>query len=181
MISRPALWVAGAAILAAGVLINVQGRKLADARAALATEQRDRAAERAIMERYSSEQLARFRATEHNWHEVQDENARLARMARDRAALDAASAGAAGQRLRERASTLAACSGPAGNPAAVAAGPAASAPGDVLADMLGRLESAGRIVAEFADAAAINGEQCAADYQALRKGPAKAPDGAMAH
>jgi predicted phage gp36 major capsid-like protein len=174
---KAALWAAGAALAASLAFGTMQTLRLASARTALASEQRDRAAERMQMEQAAREQAERFRATEHDWQEAQRENSILARKARELAALDAAAAGAAGGRLHDRAAALAAaCRGPARNPAAVAGGPAASAPGDVLANMLGRLDEAGRIVARYADSASISGEQCAADYQALRKGRAEAVD-----
>ena len=174
---KAALYVAGAALIGVGALFGVQTVRLSEARAALASEQRDRAADRARMEQAARNQAEQFRATEHQWQEAQRENANLARMARDRAALDADAAGAAGDLLRDRAAALAAgCRGPSRGAAAVTASAAASSPGDVLADMLGRLDAAGRIVARFADSASISGEQCAADYQALRKGRAEATD-----
>ena len=177
---KAALWAAGAALVAAGALVAVQTVRLAEARTALSGEQRDRANERTRMEQAAREQAEQFRATEHDWQEAQRENAILARKARDLAALDAAAAGAAGGRLRERAAALAAaCRDPARGAAAVAASAAASSPADLLVDVLGRLDEAGRIVARYADRASISGEQCAADYQALRKGRAEATDRAM--
>lgn len=153
-----------------------QMSRLADARASLATEQRDRAveqrdraAERTRMEAAAREQAERFRAIEQGWNDAQRENERIARKARDLAAQDVAAAAGAGERLRERAAVVAAaCRGPARDPVTVAAGAAASAPGDVLVDVLGRLDEAGRLIAAYADSARISAEQCAADYEALR-------------
>jgi len=177
---KAALWAAGAALAAAVALAGVKAVQLSEARAALASEQRDRAAEHARMEQAAREQAERFRATEQEWKDAQDENAVVARKARDLATLDAAAADSAAGRLRDRAAALAAgCRGPARSAAAVAAGPAASTPGDLLADVLGRLDEAGRIVARYADSASISGEQCAADYQALRKARAEATDRAL--
>lgn len=166
------LWIAGAV---ASVLISfgtVQTVRLANTRTALAQEQRDRKADVARLEQAAREQVERFRATETAWKNAQNENALLARKARELAAVDAAAAGDAAGRLRQRVATLAAtCREPARDPAAVAAGPAASAPGDLFAELLSRMDAAARLVVAYADAASISAEQCAADYTALtRKG-----------
>jgi len=169
LVARWALWGGCAVCAALGAFAGWQTLRLADARAALAVEQRDRAADRAHLEAAARDQADRFRATEQAWRDAQNENATLARRARDLAAQHADDAVAAAGRLRERAAVVAAaCRPTARDPAAVAAGPAASSPGDLLADVLGRLDEAGRLVARFADAASISGEQCAADYEALR-------------
>jgi hypothetical protein len=171
------LWVACAAFAALSLFAGRQTLRLADARTALATEQRDRAADRTRMEAAAREQVERFRADEQGWRDAQHENERLARKARDLAAQGAAAADAAGAGLRQRAAVVAAaCRRPAGNPAAVGIGPAASAPGDLLVDVLGRLEGAGRQLARYADAARISSEQCAADYQALKRKAAPRPE-----
>ncbi len=169
---KATLYVAGAALVAAGAFAAVQTLRLSNARVSLVNEQRSRAAERAQLEEAARAQAERFRATEHDWQEAQRENELIARKARDLAAVDASAAGAAAGRLRERAASLAAaCRGPSRDSAAVVAGPAASAPGDLLADVLGRLDAAGRLVAGYADTVSIASEQCAADYESLRKGP----------
>lgn len=174
--SAPALWVAGSAVAAALAFGGVQSVRLAGANSQLATEKLARAAERATLQQAARDQAERFLTTEHDWQDTQHENAILARKARDLATVGAAAADAAGGRLRDRAATVAAaCRRPAADPAAVAAGPAASSPGDLLADVLGRLDAAGRLVAAYADAAAVNGEQCAADYQTLRSAPKENP------
>lgn len=167
---KAALYVVGAALVAAGAFAAVQTVRLSNTRVSLVNEQRSRAAERAQSDEAARAQAERYRATEHDWQEAQRENEILARKARDLAAVDAAAAGAAAGRLRDRAAAFAAaCRGPARDSAAVAAGPAASTPGDLLADVLGRLDAAGRVVAAYADTVSIASEQCAADYQALKK------------
>lgn len=177
---KVAVWMACAAVVALVALGAAQTARLSSARLALAGEQRDRATERVSMEQAARAQAERFRATEQEWKDAQNENAVIARKARDLANLGAAAADGASERLRDRAAILAAaCRGPARSAAAVAAGSAASAPGDVLADMLGRLGEAGRIVARYAESASISGEQCAADYQALRKARTEAIDRAV--
>ena len=79
-----------------------------------------------------------------------------------RARLDAAAAGRAADSLRGHVATLAQqC---AATPAGSASGAGA---GDVLADMLGRLEAAGRELAAEADRARAAGAACERSYDAL--------------
>lgn len=85
-----------------------------------------------------------------------------ARQARDTAAAADAVAG----RLREHAASLAARAS-ACNSAAAPIGPPASAPGDLLADMLRRLEASGRELAAEADRRGVAGGECAERYRAL--------------
>lgn len=86
--------------------------------------------------------------------------------ARLAAEADARAARASADRLRQRAAELAAsCS--ARDPSPAASSPAASAPGDVLADMSVRLEEAGRELARYADEARIAGQLCERSYRAL--------------
>ena len=164
-----AFWVIGAALAAAAGFGAVQTLRLAQARAALAEEQRDHAATVAKLQQAAREQAEQMRATEREWRAAQHENAVIARKAREQAAADAAAADAAAGRLRDRFTALAAtCHSAAGDSAAVSAGPAAGTPADLLADVLGRMDQAARRIAAYADAASISGEQCAADYQALK-------------
>ena len=96
------------------------------------------------------------------FQEAQD----AAHQARLAAEADARAARSAADRLRVRAAELAAsCS--ARDPAPAASSPAASAPGDVLADMSVRLEEAGRELARYADEARIAGQLCERSYRAL--------------
>jgi hypothetical protein len=86
-----------------------------------------------------------------------------AQTAKAKAQASAASAAAASVRLRQRADSIAAsCS-----PGPAAAGPAASSPGYLLADMLGRLDSAGRELAAIADERGIAGQACERAYKSL--------------
>ena len=182
----PVLWIGGVALACVAGFAGVQSMHLANARTdlanartALAKSEQARAEERERGARAAREQVEQFRATEQEWRDAQNENALVARKARDLAAAGAAAADANAGRLRDRAAALAAaCRRTAEDSSAVAAGPAASAPGDVLANMLGRLESAGRVIARYADDASISGEQCAADYATVRTaapGPIAAP------
>lgn len=89
-----------------------------------------------------------------------------AHKARLAAESDARAARASADRLRQRAAELAA-SCAARDPAPASPGPAASAPGDLLADMLGRIDQAAGEVAEYADRARIAGQLCQRAYEAL--------------
>lgn len=184
---RWALWVGCVTCAALLAFAGVQTLKLAETRTqvatagkALADERADRSAERARFEQAARLQAEHFRAVEQGWKDAQQEHELLARKARDLATAGKAAADVAGGRLRDRAATLAAaCGGPTRDPTAVAAGPAASSPGDLLVDMLGRLESTGRELAFYADNTRISAEQCAADYEALRRTGAEAPNRSM--
>lgn len=79
---------------------------------------------------------------------------------------DARAARASADRLRQRAAELAAsCS--ARDTAPAGPGQAASAPGDLLADMLGRIDQAAGELARHADEARIAGQLCERSYRAL--------------
>ncbi len=79
---------------------------------------------------------------------------------------DARAARASADRLRQRAAELAA-SCAASHPTPAASSPAASAPGSVLADMLGRLDQAAGELARYADDARIAGQLCQRSFEAL--------------
>jgi hypothetical protein len=95
-------------------------------------------------------------------HEAQTQ-ASAARADHDRAVL-------AGNSLQQRVTALAARCRPADPVAAVGSpGPAASAPGDLLAYVQRRTDAAAQGIAEFADAARTAGELCALNYEAARR------------
>jgi hypothetical protein len=94
----------------------------------------------------------------------QTEAANDAAQAARRARLDSAAAGRAADSLREHVARVAGrCS------AAATDSPAGAAPGDLLADMLGRLEAAGRELAAEADRARAAGAACERSYDALTR------------
>lgn len=99
---------------------------------------------------------------------AQQEAADHAQESTRRASAAAAAAADTAGRLRAHAARLAA-SAAACNPAAATIGAATGAPGDLLADMLGRLEESGRSLAAEADRRGIAGAECAARYEALTK------------
>lgn len=98
--------------------------------------------------------------------DVQNEVANRAIHKAEVAASAALAADAVAVRLRRYADRLAASAG-ACHPAAAAVGTPASAPGLVLADMLGRLEARGRGFAAEADRRGTAGDECAGRYDAL--------------
>lgn len=71
-------------------------------------------------------------------------------------------------RLRERAASAAGRSVP-GNPAAASGGSTAQGPGLLLADVLGRMGSAGGQLATYADQARVAGDACEQQYNSLTK------------
>ena len=99
---------------------------------------------------------------------AQQEVADHAQASTRRAQADATAAAGAAGRLRAYAASLAIGAG-ACNPAPASIGPAASAPGVVLADLLGRLEAGGRSLAEEADRRGIAGAECVGRYEALTR------------
>ena len=155
---------AAAALVAAGLAFSAgwkvrdwaADQQAAETAAAIASE-REQAMHAALVE--TSRRLT-----------AQQEAARAAANQARQARADAADAAGAAERLRQRAAELAVSAG-ACDPAAAAGGPAASAPGLVLADMLGRLEARGRDAAAALDAAATAGAACERSYEALTRQP----------
>lgn len=114
---------------------------------------------------------AAYRALEARWRSAQETIDRDARARQDqiRAAAAAGALAGDGLRLRAAATATAACGGaPAPSAAAPAVGPAASSPAALLADVLGRLEEAGRQLAEVADTRGLAGQSCERAYNELQ-------------
>jgi hypothetical protein len=114
---------------------------------------------------------AKHRAIEQAWIRKHQEIAREAENQARRTAADAGDARIAGDGLRYRADQLAAsnpstCPAAADPPAAPSSPPTPGAAA-VLADVLGRLEEAGRQLAEVADARGRTGAACERAYAAL--------------
>lgn len=99
---------------------------------------------------------------------AQQEAANAAETLARRARADAAAAGAAAGQLRSYAAGLAARAGACDSPAATVS-PAASAPGVVLADLLGRAADRAVDLAAEADRRGIAGGECAQHYDALTR------------
>ena len=112
-------------------------------------------------ERQAEQALAReaaFRSALITQTEAANDAAQAARRAR----LDSAAAGRAADSLRQHVARIAGQCAPIGPDS-----PAGAAPGDLLADMLGRLEEAGRELAAEADRARTAGAACERSYDAL--------------
>jgi hypothetical protein len=99
---------------------------------------------------------------------AQKEVTDVARQTAARNRQDAAAAAGSADRLRQHIARLATSAG-ACNSAAAPGGPAASAPAVVLADMLKRVESAGRSAAAGLDAATAAGIACERSYESLTR------------
>lgn len=160
-----------AVLLGAFVAGHVGGVKAGAARVQriLDAERAGWAAEREAMARNAATASEAARAMETRRAAAIQEVITHAEVVAAQARSDAASSAAAGAGLRQRAATVAArCSGATGNPAAAVPGSAASTPGDLLADVLGRLDEAGRQLAAVADARGAAGAACERSYDALR-------------
>lgn len=127
----------------------------------------DFATYQAAVEQQARKASEAARAAEAQIHVTQEGAIHAANLATSAAQADAVDARSAADRLRQRARALAATNCPAGDTAAAASGPAASAPGDLLADMLERLDGAMGVIGEYADRARIAGQACERSYDAL--------------
>jgi len=140
-------------------------------RVTLADERADRAREREALASEALRQSERARTIEAAWINKHQEIARDAEETARRAAAAAADARIAGDGLRQRADRLATAAAhcPATqDPTIAPSGPPAGHPAALLADMLGRLEEAGRELAAIADARGAAGAACERAYEALR-------------
>lgn len=140
-------------------------------RATLAEERADRAREREALAAQALRESERARTLEAAWITKHQEIARDAETQARRHAQAAAAGAIAGNGLRDRAAQFAAA---ARCPAPEAAAPAAASasapsPAAVLADVLGRVEAAGRELAAIADARGAAGAACQRAYEALRQ------------
>lgn len=156
--------IVGAVIVAQGVRVSVLKGELADART-LAAQQREAAVVAAI-DVMKAQLLERDRRDRLTQEALNDERAKNLALSADRAA-----AIGAGQQLRAAANRAAGrCAGAAG-PTHAGSGPAASDTGLVLADVLGRMESRGRELAELAGLRGLAGETCERERDALTTFP----------
>ena len=156
-------------------------RAAAELRTTLATERAARATERADLTAQALAASERERAIEHRWSNLYGQAAADAAAQIDRARRDADLARTAGLSLRARADHYASLCAPARTQpdtgpgaAAAPAGPPTAHPGLVLADVLGRLDEAGRQLAALADARGAAGTACERAHDALSR-PATAP------
>jgi len=160
----------------AGVSAAVQTYRLNAERMAHSQSREQHALRLAAASRAAADEaLAAAQETERRVVEIQ-EIADEAQTQLDQARRDADTARGAAERLRHRAAALAAAARcpTAADPAPALAGPAATAPADLLADVLGRVEQAGRELAAVSDARGAAGTACERAYDALTR---PAPDG----
>jgi hypothetical protein len=149
-----ALAVGGTFLVAQTVRVGQLRAELTATKLALETERRMAAdAAKTALEQYRA---AEQRLITHTQTEVR--NAQTSSRAADAAAAHAVTAAAG---LRQRLAAVAARCGRAAEAPAAAAGSASAAEaGHLLADVSGRLEAAGRELAEFAERSAIAGQAC---------------------
>lgn len=167
-------WVLLAGAVAAAAALAAQTVRLASARAELTGVQLVLAQERQAAAEAGRLAAERFRAAEQRLQAVGQEitNDTIARTAVVQRALPRAAA--AGDGLRLRAAAVAArCDRAAEGAAPATDSPAAAHAGAVLADVLGRLDQAGRELAEIADQRGIAGADCQRRHEALDARPAE--------
>lgn len=162
------LWVLGGALCASVAFSSVQTLRLAQTKTALATEQRDRAADASRAEQAARAQLERYRLQEAQWADSHRKAIHDAELKAAEARADAVLADAARGRLQQRVADLAAAARrTAANPSA----PRASAPAEdaigMLADLQRRADEAAGIMAHVADERGAAGELCERAYDAL--------------
>jgi hypothetical protein len=145
----------------------------ADLRSELQSQRRQAAEDRARATAAAASAAAAYRSLEQAWITKHQEIALEAQAQARRAAAAAADARVAGDGLRIRAHQLAATAAcpAATNPTAASSGPPTTSPATVLANVLERLETAGRELAAIADARGTAGAACEKAYQALLTKP----------
>lgn len=159
------------ALALAGVLATLLGTtlELSSVRADLFSAQADLSDTVARMASASQRAEERYRAREADMARVFLEEVNDAHTKTQAAEAAAATARAAGQRLRGQLAALAAAScSPAGAAAAAGTGPTAEAARDLLADVQRRLDQAQDDIAGFADAASAAGATCERLYDRTR-------------
>ncbi len=156
------------AVLAALLLAGVQTWRLHSAQAAMAEHKSQVQADRARAAEAARQTEANYRALEAAWIRKHQEVALEAEQNARKIAGAAAAGAVAGDGLRHRAASLAATCPTTADAPAADSGPPAPSPGVLLADVLGRLEAAGRELAAVADARGVAGQACERAYGALR-------------
>lgn len=165
----------GAGCVVLGTLCGLQTVRLAHANAETAQAEEALAHAVASAESAARIELERLREQAHAQSTKQQEALDAATLETERARAAAAAAGRAGDGLRRHAAKLAsACAAQSGAAPASASAPA-SAPGDLLTDMLGRLDAAAGELAEYADRARIAGLACERVHDSLSAKPGSEP------
>ena len=157
----------GAGCVVLGTLCVVQTVRLAHANAE--TAQASEALAQAVAEAQTAArlELERLREQAHAQSAKQQEAIDAATLDTERARAAAAAAGRAGDGLRRHAADLARDCQTQPRAAPASASAPASATGDLLADMLGRIDAAAGELAEYADRARIAGLACERVHDSL--------------
>lgn len=161
IVTRLQMWAAVAVAAALAGLLLWQWGVATSLRGDLAEERSARAAERTRQGAAALIAMEKARADERTIANTITEALRDERQKTDTLASDLVASAGAADRLRRTVAALAARSRE--RPASATAGPASAptqAPGDVLADMLLRMDAAGRELASYADRARIAGQLC---------------------
>ncbi|KWN77226.1 DUF2514 family protein [Burkholderia stagnalis] len=154
MLSDPRFWLA---VVAAGFIGGAAGYFKGHVDGVLATT--------VDAQKDQIEAVEIARAEEKRRTAAQQEIAEDAAKKRDQARADAAAAASAADGLRKQVAVLVAG---ARHPAAAAGSPATGDALDLLADMFGRADARAGELAAIADERGIAGQQCQADYDALK-------------
>ena len=163
----PSLGFVGAACVAVAIASGAAGYTARGWQADrdVAELQRARAAEIAVSEAAARREVDAARAEERRTAQVTQEamthaQIQLEDLFRARNTAGAAAAAGVGLRQRAAAAVAARCDPVPGAAATAPAGAASAAAPDLLADMLGRLDEAARLIAATADERAIRGSAC---------------------
>lgn len=151
----------GVALVAALALVGWQWHQATSARAELSDE-------RLAIAKQIADATTAARAEEQRRTLKIQEASHAELLARQAAEADAGRARSAAVGLRQRATQLAA-SCTASHPTATASSPAADSPGDLLADLLQRVDDAAGEIGRYADQARIAGQLCERSYDALSR------------
>lgn len=161
--------------------VGVQTVRVAHLQASASAVAAERSTERATAAGAAASAIEQVRSEERTIANTITEALNDERSKSEQLAADVLAGAAHVDGLRQRADALAAaCDRPRpASPAAAASGPPAAAPGQLLADLLVRMEQDGRELAAYADRARIAGETCERSYDALtvpqRGGAANTP------
>lgn len=169
-ISWMAAGVAGAVVIS---LLGVQRIQLLRAEKAVAEERAGRAEDRRLAADAAASAVAGYRAEEQRRVAALQETIRATQPALDAARAAAARVPDLDRRVRDATRAAAACGrGAAANSAAAAGSAPDAEAGDLPTIVLGRTQEAARVIARYADEAAIAGERCERAYDSLSGGRA---------
>jgi len=159
----------GIAILSLGTVAAVQTYRVASAKRAEAEAKMQLASFTANAEANARKASEKYRSLETAMRAQLEENQHAAETKLAEAQAAAARANIAAIGLRQRAAQLAAaCRSAPSNPSPIASRTPTNTPGDLLADMLGRVDEVAGETSRYADQLRIAGEACARDYETVR-------------